>query len=187
MIGIRFRLPFLVLGIMHLVAAGLLAQDATQFNGIDVDDLLKDAFLVNVDVTVISPDDLEELWATQINKITILGRAVNISLQGSDSRLKVTLTLYPAERGRMLLVAQNENWIGEEYSSTLSSFPVAFGEMLYYYPLGRAADSEQDDYVEVRMAIHLLPFLETLDEETRSSLLSSLDESTHFNFTTKDP
>jgi len=187
LIGIRFRLSIFILAIMHLVVTGLLAQDTTQLNEIDVEKLLEDALLVNVDVTVVSPDDIKELWTTKINKITILGRAVNVSLQGSDSRLKITLTVYPAEKGHMLLVAKNEIWMREEYSNTLSSFPVSFREMLYYYPLGRAADSGQDDLVEVRMAIQLLPFLETLDEETRSSLLSSLDESTHFNFTAKDP
>ena len=163
------------------------AQEGGIESSLSADKLLKDALLFIVDVTVSMPDGDVELWNTRVEKITIPGRAVAVSLEGENSRLKVNFTLYPAEDGKLFLVAQSETWVGGEYSSTLSSLPVAYRDEVYYYPLGRADDGTEDNPVEVRMAINVIPYLETLDEEARAALESAFDSSAQFDLSGEDP
>lgn len=154
---------------------------------LSADQLLKDALLFSVDVVVNMPGGDAELWKTNVQKITIPGRVVTVSLEGEDSRLKVNFTLYPAEDGKLFLVAQSETWVGGEFSSALSSLPVAFRDEVYYYPLGRADDGTENNPVEVRMAIVVVPYLETLDEGARQALESAFASSAQFKISGEDP
>ncbi|MCK5249960.1 MAG: hypothetical protein KAJ98_08350, partial [Spirochaetaceae bacterium] len=163
------------------------AQEGGSESSLSANKLLKDALLFIVDVTVSMPDSDAELWNTRVEKITIPGRAVAVSLEGENSRLKVNFTLYPAEDGKLFLVARSETWVGGEYSSALSSLPVAYRDEVYYYPLGRADDRTEDNPVEVRMAINIIPYLETLDEEARAALESAFDSSAQFDLSGEDP
>ncbi len=161
------------------------AQDNSP--SLSADKLLKDALLFSVDVDVSSPDGDAQLWNTRVEKITIPGRAVEVSLEGDDSKLKVNFTLYPAEDGKLLLVARSETWVGGEYSSALSSLPVAYRDEVYYYPLGRAEDGDKDSPVEVRMSINVIPYLETLDDAARAALESAFNSSAQFDLSGEDP
>ncbi|RKX95985.1 MAG: hypothetical protein DRZ90_09515 [Spirochaetes bacterium] len=163
----------------------LSAQDDSA--SLNADKLLKDALLFSVDVDVTSPGGDSQLWNTRVEKITIPGRAVEVSLEGDDSKLKVNFTLYPAEDGKLLLVARSETWVGGEYSSALSSLPVAYRDEVYYYPLGRAEDGDDDSPVEVRMSINVIPYLETLDDADRDALESAFNSSAQFDLSGEDP
>jgi hypothetical protein len=163
------------------------AQETSSASTSSADKILRDALLLSVDVTVNMPDGNEELWNTRVEKITIPGRAVEVSLEGDDSRLKVNFTLYPAEDGKLFLVARSEIWAGEDYSSSLSSLPVAYRDEVYYYPLGRADDGTENSPVEVRMAINVIPYLETLDEQARAALESAIHSSAQFNLSGEEP
>jgi len=159
----------------------LLTAPAAQEASINVERLLGDALhlLINVDIRI--PDKQAKTWGTRVEKITVPGRPVELSLYGEDSHLKVGLTLYPAERDRLLLVAQSEIQIGSEgYSSTLTSLQVGYRDAVYYYPLGRS--SELIEYVEVRMAIEVTPYLDTLSREDRVAIESALDSTAQFDF-----
>jgi hypothetical protein len=176
-----------VLFFFLLTAGSAAAQDDSATSSLNADKLLRDALLFTVDVDVSSPDGDTELWSTRVEKITIPGRAVEVSLEGEDSRLKVNFTLYPAENGKLLLVARSETWVDGEYSSALSSLPVAYRDEVYYYPLGRAEDGVEDNPVEVRMAINVIPYLETLDDAARDSLESAFNSSAQFDLSGEDP
>lgn len=185
-----FRLSIRLISALILLFAVLspvFAEDNGAGNTLSADQLLKDALLFSVDITVNVPDGSEELWHKNVQKITIPGRAVAVSMEGEDSRLKVNFTLYPAEDGKLFLVAQSETWVGGEYSSALSSLPVAFRDEVYYYPLGRADDGTEDSPVEVRMAINVIPYLETLDEGARAALESAFASSAQFKISGEDP
>ena len=121
-----------------------------------------------------------------MEKITIPGRAVEVGLEGKDSRLKVSLTPYPSENGTLLLVARNETWVGSEYSNGLTTIPIAYRDRVYYYPLGRAGDGADGNPVEVRMIINVIPYLDTLDEDARESMESVFDSSTQFDLSDED-
>lgn len=163
------------------------AQESGTESTLSANQLLKDALLFSVDVTVNLPDQNEKIWHTSVQKITIPGRAVALSLEGEDSRLKVNFTLYPAEDGKLFLAAQSETWVGGEYSSALSSLHVAIRDEVYYYPLGRADNGTVDNSVEVRMAIVVVPYLETLDEGDREALESAFASSAQFKISGEDP
>ena len=143
--------------------------------------LLRDALLVSVDLVVSTPDGSEELWNSQVDKITIPGRSVNVGIEGRDSKLNVVLTPYPTENGGLLLVARNEIWIAGEYSQGLTTLPIAYRDKVYYYPLGRAGEGSDGTPVEVRMVINIIPYLDTLDESDRAAIESAFDSSTEFN------
>ena len=81
----------------------------------------------------------------------------------------------------------SEIWVEGEYSSALSSLPVAYHDEVYYYPLGRADDGTEDNPVEVRMAINVIPYLETLDQEARAALESAFNSSAQFDLSGEDP
>lgn len=143
--------------------------------------LLREALLVSVDMVVSTSDGSEELWNSHVDKITIPGRSVNFGIEGRDSKLNVVLTPYPTENGELLLVARNEIWIGGEYSQGLTTLPIAYRDKVYYYPLGRAGEGSDGNPVEVRMAINIIPYLDTLDESARAAIESAFDSSTEFN------
>ncbi len=181
----RSLLLSLVLLLISFTAVS--AQEDRSESSLSADKLLKDALLFIVNVTVSTPDGDAELWNTRVEKITIPGRAVAVSLEGENSRLKVIFTLYPAEDGKLFLVAMSEIWVEGEYSSALSSLPVAYRDEVYYYPLGRADDGTEDNPVEVRMAINVIPYLETLDQEARAALESAFNSSAQFDLSGEDP
>ena len=145
--------------------------------------LLNDALLMNIKVEIKVPETDKELWNTRIEKITIPGRPVEVSLKGGNSQLKVHFTLYPAGGGKKLfMVAQNETWVDSDYSSSISSLTVLPNEDVYYYPLGKADNKSGDNPVEVIMKINIVPYLESLDKETRRSLQSVFSSSAQFSF-----
>ena len=181
------RLLFPGLIVMFFSAWCLSAEENSVTSSFNADALLKDALLFSVDVDVSVPGVDARLWNTRVEKITIPGRSVEVSLEGDDSKLKVVFTLYPAEDGKLLLVARSETWVDGEYSSALSSLPVAYHDEVYYYPLGRAENGDEESPVEVRMAINVIPYLETLDDEARESLESAFDSSAQFDLSGEDP
>jgi hypothetical protein len=177
---------FAVLVISLACAAGLPAQtsDAGQ---VSARRLLYDALLFSVDISVSEPGGNSEFWTDTVDKITIPGRAVAVSLVGADSRLKVNFTIYPGKREELLLVAQSETWVGGAYSSAFTSLSLAYREEVYYYPLGRASDGIEGNPAEVRMIISVVPYLETLDSKARDELLSVFDTSAQFDLSGEDP
>jgi hypothetical protein len=182
----NIRLSIIAL-ILLLYPLSVSAQEISSASTSSADKILRDALLLSVDVTVNMPDGNEQIWNTRVEKITIPGRAVAVSLESGDSRLKVNFTLYPAEDGKLFLVARSEIWAGEDYSSTLSSLPVAYRDEVYYYPLGRADDGTKDSPVEVRMAINVIPYLETLDDQARAALESAIHSSAQFDLSGEEP
>lgn len=172
--------PFLSLVLVALAVPGLAAQDSGD-DSLDAQLLLEEALLVSVDMLVSSSDGSDELWRNKVEKITIPGRVVTVGIEGSDSRLNVSFTPYPTENGTLLLVARNEIWVGGEYSNGLTTIPIAYRDEVYYYPLGRAGEGSIENPVEVRMTIKIVPYLDTLDEEARTTLESAFDSSTQFD------
>ncbi|MCG8452580.1 MAG: hypothetical protein MI717_05305 [Spirochaetales bacterium] len=153
--------------------------------------LLREALLFRVDISVLSSDEGQVLWNSEVTKITIPGRTVSVGLEGSGSRLTVRLTLYPSDESKKdegyILVAQSEIFVGEEYSSSLSSLPVAPHDEVYYYPLGRNDQENASSAYEVRMILSTTPYWETLDEQDRRVLESAVDSSVQFDLTEKEP
>ena len=165
---------------------GFLGAQEDDSDGYSAGQLLEEALLFSADVSVTDTADETELWNTLVEKITIPGRPVNVSLESGDARLTVEFTLYPTKDDELLLVAQSETWFGDEYSSALTSLAMAYRDEVYYYPLGRAADGSVENPVEVRMTIKTLPYLETLDDASRAALEAAIDSSARFDLSGED-
>jgi len=173
---IKFRFfPEVFLFLCVSVASG--AQETA--DSIDVGKLLREALYLLIDVEASIPDNPAGTWEAKVKKITVPGRPVELRLHGEDSHLKVEFTLYPAEENKLLLVARSETWVGSEYSSSLTSLTVEYRDALYYYPLGRSSELVED--VEIRMAVEVTPYLDTLSKEDRDAIESALDSAVQFD------
>ncbi len=165
-----------------LVLYGTQQVNSEEFD-FDVHQLLNDALLIHADISVTTLESHEILWSTEVNKITIPGRDVDISLEGNDARLEIQFIVYPADSTHTIIAAQSETWFGDHYNSALTSFPLKYGEEIHYYPLGRSAEEMKDKPVEIVVKFKVIPYLETLDDESRAELEASLDSSAQFRLT----
>jgi hypothetical protein len=181
--GVSLRRPAFAFLFIAFSSVLLSAQEADEANSrvLTAAQLLSDAVLFNCDVTVTMPGGEADPWSTAVRKITIPGRPVTVGLENDGSRLEVHFTLYPAEEDSFFLVAKSETWTDESYSSGLSSMRMEFDGKVLYYPLGRAEEGEEGNPVEILMAINIVPYLETLDDEARASLESAFDSSALFD------
>ena len=153
------------------------ARDEWAFSA---EQFLREALLFSADISVIYPSGEERLWETQVNKITVPGRAISVALEGENGRLEAVFTLYPDEEEQLLLAARSRTWFSGDYKSTLMSLPIAYGESLDYYPLGRAGSDLSKNPVEVLVRITVRPYMDTLDEVSRAEMESALDASIRF-------
>lgn len=102
---------------------------------------LNEAFAVNITSRVYNVED-ELVWDFETTKVTFLGRAVTIRINGNNLTVMAHLTPYREEGDDYLLVAQGQVWIatdGEEgvkYLSTVKSIPIKLGERIIFLPLG---------------------------------------------------
>ncbi len=127
---------------MALLAAALAlsAAASAQDSITDIPEAFRDkALAVRVHTTVLRPD--AEPWEDQSVKFTIPGTPIGIRLVSSDLIVYIQLTPYQGETGRLMLVTQGQVWIKDasssvRYQTTLNTFPVAFGEKIWFYPLG---------------------------------------------------
>lgn len=149
-------------------------------------DILRDSLLFHAEISISSPNNNSILWKSQIDKITVPGREVDVLLEGKEGRLKVIFTIFPAKGSQLLLVARNETRYEGQYHSAITMFSMNFQDEVLYYPLGRTEDAKQAQPVEISMKLRISPYLETLDETSRRNLESVLDSSTRFNLTGKD-
>lgn len=159
------------------------ARDEWAFSA---EQFLREALLFSADISVIYPSGEERLWETEVNKITIPGRAISVALEGEGGRLEAVFTLYPDEEERLVLAARSQTWFSGDYKSTLMSLPIAYGEKLDYYPLGRAGGDLSENPVEVLIRITVRPYLDTLDEGSRAEMESALDASIRFRLLQED-
>jgi hypothetical protein len=93
-------------------------------------------------------------WDSSSSRVTIPGRPVGIKLVGSNIVVAVQFT--PFRRGEQnFLVAIGQVWLnipgkGISYHTTLESVPLAFGEPVYFFPLGRGDDQS---ILEIQVAM----------------------------------
>lgn len=166
-----------------LLAFPVTAQEVSSDENLDLPaaKLLADALLFHCDVVVEVPEGGADPWTTTVRKITIPGRAITVGLEGYDSQLEVHFTLYPLEDDSLFLVAKSETRTNDGYTNDLSSMRIEYRDEVYFYPLGRAGKDMPSNNVEIRMTIHVVPYLETLDDDARATLESSLETSALFD------
>jgi hypothetical protein len=101
-------------------------------------------------------------WNVEVTKYTISGKKVSVKLKGKNLKIIADITPYADEKG-ILLLAQGQVWItspGEEtlqYTSTMKSLPIQFGDKVYFYPLGLNQDKNQKMFI-LELEIQVLPY-----------------------------
>ncbi|HUX37585.1 MAG TPA: hypothetical protein VMV44_06735 [Rectinemataceae bacterium] len=93
-------------------------------------------------------------WSTKVQRYTVTGAPVAIRLSGEGIVIVVQVTPYDKGKQGLLVVAQGQVWLrGADgrimYHSAFESLNVAFGEPLYFFPLGLNPDGSTSLKVEI--------------------------------------
>jgi hypothetical protein len=156
------------------------AQDKTVPNPGTVEQLLKEALNIHIQAKLIH-NVQNIMWQSDVEKLTIPGRAVSINMQNEQARLLVHFTPYRKVEGGLILVAQSEIWLhmqaeGDQkenlrYFTSMRSIPLDYGEIIYFYPLGKLDSFDNPDHIHIEMALSISPY--DISDETISAEAAS--------------
>lgn len=178
----EIRLPLLA-GITFLAAAVYAQQEEGENSALSLNRLFSELLFIRTEITLHSLNTQEVLWSTQVKKITLPSREVTITLERRDAKLNIHFTLYLADDRRSMLVARSETWFGEHCNSTLTTFPIIYGNPVYYYPLKRAGEESDTNPADIAVEIEVYPYLDSLGKDAKADLRYLLDSSARFKLT----
>jgi hypothetical protein len=129
--------------------------------------LLDQALTVNITARV-TQEGHETIQSYELTRVTISGRAVRLRLEGGNITVIAEFTPYEDEEG-ILLVAEGQILLrtaeDEEvrYVTSMRSVPLAIGERVVFYPLGRSTfdmdlENEQSDPLNIELEVEVLPY-----------------------------
>jgi hypothetical protein len=123
----------------------------------DVLRLLQDRAVVLDIVARVIDQGEQEVWNETNSKVTIPGRPVGLKIVGTNIIVAVQFTPYLNREGGGILVAQGQIWIeipneGVHYETTMQAIPLAFGEAVYFFPLG-SEKAENAGRIEIQLAL----------------------------------
>ncbi|MDR3343938.1 MAG: hypothetical protein LBT14_14375 [Treponema sp.] len=136
------------------------------------------AVVLNIIARVVEKDQ-HEVWNSYNSKVTIPGRPVGLKLVGANIVVAVQFTPYLRQNGTNILVAQGQIWVdipdqGIRYQTTFQAIPLAFGEQVYFFPLG-SLNSQDEAYIEIQLELH--PYSGYTPHEEPPNLSDSKDAS----------
>jgi hypothetical protein len=104
-------------------------------------------------LAVVKRAEGEEPWKTSDVKYTLNGMPVTVKMVGSSVIVYVTITPYPSSDRDLKLIAQGQVWYSDKgemrYHTTVDTLTVAFGERVFFYPLGMNADGDAPLRIEI--------------------------------------
>lgn len=130
---------------------------------------LRDKAIVMEIAARIVEQNEEVVWNSENMKITIPGRPVRLQLVGTNVIVAVQFTPFFRRRGDSFLVAQGQIWIqtegGVTFFTCMETIPMAFGEQIYFFPLGSegSENTEQNAQIEIQLVLH--PYQDAADPE----------------------
>lgn len=145
------------------VAVFAVAAVSAQEKPENIINALKDrAVVIEVTARILQGGNETAAWNSESSKVTIPGRPVTLKLVGSNVVIAAQFTPYKRDDGRNILVAQGQVWVstkdrGMLYYTTMQSIPLAFGERVYFFPLGQNQD---DSSPRIEVQIILRPYVE---------------------------
>jgi hypothetical protein len=142
------------------ICIGAMYAQAPADEGFDV--LKYRGMTISIVARVTDKDQPELSWKSETSKLTIPGRPVGMKLVGANIIVLVQLTPYLTESNAVVLVAQGQVWISGkgtslDYRTSLKTIPAAFGEKLFFFPLGF---SQNDSDARIEMEIVVDPYKE---------------------------
>ncbi|MDC7235927.1 MAG: hypothetical protein PQJ58_22075 [Spirochaetales bacterium] len=163
------RTLFFGLLLIVSVETGLFAQsqDTSEPDQATMQQLLKEALSVFIQAKLVQSTE-NIMWQSEVEKLTIPGRAVSINMQNEQARLLVRFTPYRKVEGGLILVAQSEIWLHEpgegdqkenlRYFTSMRSIPLDYDEIIYFYPLGKIENLDNPDHIHIEMALRISPY-----------------------------
>jgi hypothetical protein len=135
------------------------------------------AVVLNITARILEKDS-QEIWNSSTSKVTIPGKAVGIKLVGDNLVVVIQFIPYLRRDGNNILVAQGQIWIdvpdhGISYQTTMQTIPIAFGEQIYFLPLGSGI-SREGAYIEI--LLELRPYITDKHDEGTGNEVSTSTE-----------
>lgn len=129
--------------------------------------LIDQALTVNITARV-TQDGQETIQSYELTRVTISGRAVRLRLDGGNITVIAEFTPYEDENG-ILLVAEGQILLRTpedeevQYVTSMRSVPLAAGERVVFYPLGRSAfdmdlQNEESGHLNIELEVEVLPY-----------------------------
>jgi hypothetical protein len=149
----------------------LLLLSASTAGAVELEDILQalldQALTINITARVTQSGE-ETVQSYELTRVTISGRAVRLRLEGGNLTVIAEFTPYEDEDG-ILLVAEGQILLrtpeNEEvqYHTSMRSVPLAIGERVVFYPLGRSAfdmdlESEQSEALNIELEVEVSPY-----------------------------
>lgn len=149
--------------LFFLSASGLFA---VEFDNI-LQALLDQALTVNITARVVE-NGRATVQSYKLTRITISGRAVRLRLEGGNLTVIAEFTPYEDDDG-ILLVAEGQILLrtpGDEevkYVTSMRSVPLAVGEKVVFYPLGRSSfdmelETGQSGFLNIELEVDIVPY-----------------------------
>jgi len=133
--------------------------------------LLSNALQVTIAARVL-PADEKPIWNALSTKLTLPGQSIRVRMDGENVRIYLVCTPYVQDNGEVLLLAQGQVWFAAptenevKYSSTFSSIPVSFGEVVLFFPLGISDQgATQKGILNVEVEIKIVPYKQPQPEQ----------------------
>lgn len=144
---------------------------AAPVHSFDLEDVLRSLFDQALTVSIIAritENGRETIQTYELTRVTISGRAVRLRLEGGNLTVIVEFTPYEDSNG-ILLVAEGTILLrtpdNEEvkYVTSMRSVPIAAGERVFFYPLGRSAfdmslESEESGTLNIELELEVSPY-----------------------------
>lgn len=93
-------------------------------------------------------------WTSRSHRYTVFGSPVGIRLAGDKLVVIVQVTPYEHGKEGLVVVAQGQVWSRQEnneiaYRNVFETLPVAYGERVFFYPLGMNTDGSAAIRLEI--------------------------------------
>ncbi|MDR0503432.1 MAG: hypothetical protein LBH16_08945 [Treponema sp.] len=123
--------------------------------------LRRRALMVDINARVLEEKQVV-VWNENHTKLTIPGNPVGIKLVGSNVVVALQFTPFVRRGGQHLLVAQGQIWIDDPekgicYYTSILTFPLEFGEPIYFFPLG--SSQQLNSSIEIILTVN--PYSDT--------------------------
>jgi predicted amino acid-binding ACT domain protein len=149
----------------------LLLFSALSLHGVELDDILQalldQALTVRI-IARVTENGRETVQSYELTQVTISGRAVRLRLEGGNLTIVAEFTPYENRDGSIVLVAEGQIFLtGPEeevqYRTSLRSVPLALGESVLFYPLGRSTldmdlESEDDQQLNIELEVEVASY-----------------------------
>ncbi|MFW5784381.1 MAG: hypothetical protein ACOCY8_07685 [Spirochaetota bacterium] len=153
------------------IIASLLFLAASAAPAVELEDILQalldQALTVSITARV-TENGRETVQSYDLTRVTISGRAVRLRLEGGNVTIIAEFTPYESDDG-ILLVAEGQILLRTpedeevQYVTSMRSIPLAAGERVIFYPLGRSTfdmsvENDQSGPLNIELEVEIAPY-----------------------------